>query len=104
VRQIPWLGSSESHVPESVVTASRPGDIFVHRNIANQVHTDDDSVLSVITYAVSVVGIEHGTPPSFFHHTQHNLAELNLCSRPDGITQGIVMHILEVDPNLGKVS
>jgi hypothetical protein len=104
VRQILWLGSLDSHIPESVVTASRPGDIFVHRNIVNQVHTNDDSVLSVITYAVSVVSIEHGTPPSFFHHTQHNLAKLNLCSRPDGITQGIVMHILQVDPNLGKVS
>ncbi|KAI0294725.1 carbonic anhydrase [Multifurca ochricompacta] len=54
-----WLGCSDSRVPESVLTASRPGDIFVHRNIANQIHPDDDSVLSVITYAVEVVGIEH---------------------------------------------
>ncbi|KAI0301481.1 carbonic anhydrase [Russula brevipes] len=57
--KILWLGCSDSRVPESVVTASRPGDIFVHRNIANQVHPDDDSVLSVITYAVAVVGVEH---------------------------------------------
>jgi len=54
-----WLGCSDSRVPESVVTASRPGDIFVHRNIANQVHPDDDSVLSVITYAIGPVGVEH---------------------------------------------
>ncbi|KAH9987194.1 carbonic anhydrase [Russula vinacea] len=59
VKAILWLGCSDSRVPESVVTASRPGDIFVHRNIANQVHPDDDSVLSVITYAVAVVGVEH---------------------------------------------
>lgn len=57
--KILWLGCSDSRVPESVVTASRPGDIFVHRNIANQVHPDDDSVLSVITYAVGPIGIEH---------------------------------------------
>ncbi|KAH9981596.1 carbonic anhydrase [Russula compacta] len=57
--KILWLGCSDSRVPESVITASRPGDIFVHRNIANQVHPDDDSVLSVITYAVAVVGVEH---------------------------------------------
>jgi hypothetical protein len=77
LRQILWLGCSDSRVPESVVTASRPGDIFVHRNIANQVHPDDDSVLSVLTYAVAVVGVEHGTPPS----STQNLAQLYLCSR-----------------------
>jgi len=54
-----WIGCSDSRVPESVITASRPGDIFVHRNIANQVHPDDDSVLSVITYAIGPLGVEH---------------------------------------------
>jgi carbonic anhydrase len=54
-----WIGCSDSRVPESVITASRPGDIFVHRNIANQFHLDDDSALSVLTYAVKVVGVEH---------------------------------------------
>ncbi|KAG2039418.1 carbonic anhydrase [Suillus americanus] len=55
-----WIGCSDSRVPESVITTSRPGDIFVHRNIANQFHLNDDSALSVLTYAVKVVGIEHG--------------------------------------------
>ncbi|KAI8996231.1 carbonic anhydrase [Trametes punicea] len=54
-----WIGCSDSRVPESVVTASRPGDIFVHRNIANQFHPDDDSALSVLTYAVAHVGVQH---------------------------------------------
>lgn len=54
-----WLGCSDSRVPESVITASRPGDIFTHRNIANQVHPYDDNVLSVITYAVAPVDVEH---------------------------------------------
>ncbi|KAH9054935.1 carbonic anhydrase [Lactarius vividus] len=57
--QVLWLGCSDSRVPESVITASRPGDIFVHRNIANQIHPDDDSALSVITYAVAHVHVEH---------------------------------------------
>ncbi|KAN0107270.1 carbonic anhydrase [Russula decolorans] len=57
--KILWLGCSDSRVPESVITASRPGDIFVHRNIANQVHPKDDNILSVITYAVAEVGVEH---------------------------------------------
>ncbi|KAI9437999.1 carbonic anhydrase, partial [Lactarius indigo] len=54
-----WIGCSDSRVPESVITASRPGDIFVHRNIANQIHPDDDNALAVITYAVAHVHVEH---------------------------------------------
>ncbi|KAH8977683.1 carbonic anhydrase [Lactarius akahatsu] len=54
-----WLGCSDSRVPESVLTASRPGDIFVHRNIANQIHPDDASALAAITYAVAHVRVEH---------------------------------------------
>ncbi|KAG1869464.1 carbonic anhydrase [Suillus subalutaceus] len=54
-----WIGCSDSRVPESVITSSKPGDIFVHRNIANQFHLNDDSALSVLIYAVKVVGVEH---------------------------------------------
>ncbi|KAH9019237.1 carbonic anhydrase [Lactarius hengduanensis] len=54
-----WIGCSDSRVPESVITASRPGDIFVHRNIANQIHPSDDSALAAITYAVAHVHVEH---------------------------------------------
>ncbi|KAH9851190.1 carbonic anhydrase [Lenzites betulinus] len=54
-----YFGCSDSRVPESVVTASKPGDIFVHRNIANQFHPSDDSALAVLTYAVVHVGVQH---------------------------------------------
>jgi carbonic anhydrase len=57
--KILWIGCSDSRVPESVISACRPGDIFVHRNIANQVHPNDTSVLSVIEYAVNYVKVEH---------------------------------------------
>ncbi|KAH9171707.1 carbonic anhydrase [Lactarius sanguifluus] len=57
--QVLWIGCSDSRVPETVVTASRPGDIFVHRNIANQVHSNDDSTLSAISYTVAHVHVEH---------------------------------------------
>ncbi|KAG0702101.1 carbonic anhydrase [Suillus ampliporus] len=57
--KILWIGCSDSRVPESVITASKPGDIFVHRNIANQFHPNDDSALSALTYAVKVVGVAH---------------------------------------------
>ncbi|KAL4066795.1 carbonic anhydrase [Scleroderma citrinum] len=54
-----WIGCADSRVPESVVTDAKPGDNFVHRNIANQFHLDDDSALSVLTYAVNVLCVEH---------------------------------------------
>ncbi|KAJ6623478.1 carbonic anhydrase [Mycena sp. CBHHK59/15] len=57
--QVLWIGCSDSRVPESVVTAVRPGEIFVHRNIANQFQLEDNSVQSVLTYAVDHLGVEH---------------------------------------------
>ncbi|KAG2106860.1 carbonic anhydrase [Suillus cothurnatus] len=57
--KILWIGCSDSRVPESVITASKPGDIFVHRNVANQFHLHDDSALSVLTFAIKEVGVEH---------------------------------------------
>ncbi|KAJ7444925.1 carbonic anhydrase [Mycena latifolia] len=57
--QVLWIGCSDSRVPESVVTAVRPGEIFVHRNIANQFQLEDNSAQSVLTYALDHLGVEH---------------------------------------------
>jgi carbonic anhydrase len=57
--QVLWIGCSDSRVPGAVVTASKPGDIFLHRNIANQVHLHDDNVLSVVDYAVAHLKVKH---------------------------------------------
>ncbi|KZT18507.1 carbonic anhydrase [Neolentinus lepideus HHB14362 ss-1] len=54
-----WIGCADSRVPESVVTACRPGEIFVHRNIANQFHLDDVNAQAVLCYAVVHLGVEH---------------------------------------------
>ncbi|KAF8798149.1 carbonic anhydrase [Phlegmacium glaucopus] len=54
-----WIGCSDSRVPESVITASKPGVIFVQRNIANQLPSDDINVLSVLAYAVGHLGVEN---------------------------------------------
>ncbi|KZT54727.1 carbonic anhydrase [Calocera cornea HHB12733] len=54
-----WIGCSDSRVPETVKLAAKPGEIFVTRNIANQFHPNDDSALSVLTYAIENLGVEH---------------------------------------------
>ncbi|CDW94534.1 hypothetical protein [Sporisorium scitamineum] len=57
--KILWIGCADSRVPESVVCGADPGEIFVTRNIANQFRLDDDNALSVLTFAVQALGIEH---------------------------------------------
>ena len=51
---------ADSRVPESVVLGRKPGEIFVHRNIANQYQAGDDSAQAVLEYAVGFLGVRHG--------------------------------------------
>ncbi|KAG0702099.1 carbonic anhydrase [Suillus ampliporus] len=57
--KILWIGCTDSRVPASVVTASMPGDICTHTNIANQFHVDDDNAQAVLDFAVNTLGVEH---------------------------------------------
>jgi carbonic anhydrase len=54
-----WIGCADSRVPANVITGTRSGDIFVHRNIANVVVHDDLNMLSVLQYAVEVLEVQH---------------------------------------------
>lgn len=54
-----WIGCSDSRVPANEVTSTESGQIFVHRNIANLVVHTDLNVLSVVEYAVMVLGVKH---------------------------------------------
>ncbi|EGO02991.1 hypothetical protein SERLA73DRAFT_150539 [Serpula lacrymans var. lacrymans S7.3] len=83
--KILWIGCSDSRVPESVITASKPGDIFVTRNIANQFHNDDDNALSVLYYAVKHVGVEHVV---IVGHTQCGGAEACLSAAQNAMNSG----------------
>ncbi|KAJ1748695.1 60S ribosomal protein L19B [Coemansia sp. RSA 990] len=54
-----WIGCADSRVAVDVLTQTQPGDIFVHRNIANRIPSEDLSALSVIEYAVKHLKVEH---------------------------------------------
>ena len=54
-----WIGCSDSRVPANVITGLEPGEVFVHRNVANLVYAADLNCMSVLQFAVDMLRVKH---------------------------------------------
>jgi carbonic anhydrase len=88
-----WIGCSDSRVPANEITGTAPGEIFVHRNIANMVVHTDVNLLSVLEYAVRFLNVKHVIVCGHYGcgGVKASMAQHNL-----GIINKWIMHIKDV--------
>lgn len=79
-----WIGCSDSRVPANVITGLEPGEVFVHRNVANLVYPADLNCMSVLQFAVETLQVKHiivcghygcGGVRAVLDSSQHGLVE-----------------------------
>jgi carbonic anhydrase len=124
-----WIGCSDSRVTPNSITGTEPGDMFVHRNIANLVVQTDVNLLSVLQYAVEVLEVNHiivcghygcGGVKAAMGHAQHGLIDnwlrtikdtqsyywkqLKSLNEHERFDRLVELNVIEQVYNLGKTS